>query len=144
MHIFKHQNNDTQHFFVLTTTKTSSNALIGPVVSHCVMHVFGFTAIAAEMPKRPVHLLLAVERIAKQNLKKKGLAKLVRSRMRSASKDSSAKVVVVASPGSKTDLEKFLERMNREVFAANAELGTKVYQAAEILWTSTNTLPDGE
>ena len=108
------------------------------------MHAFGVTAIAAEMPKRPVHLLLAVERIAKQNLKKKGLAKLVRSRNRSAPKSSSERVVVVASPNSKTNLEKFLERMNQEVFAANAELGTKVYQAAEILWTSTNTLPDGE
>ena len=82
------------------------------------MHAFGLTAIAADMPKRPVHLLLAVERIAKQNLKKKGLAKLVRSRMRSASKDSSKnversvskssskRVVVVASPDSKTDFEK--------------------------------------
>ena len=131
------------------------------------MHAFGLTAIAADMPKRPVHLLLAVERIAKQNLKKKGLAKLDSSRRRSASKNSSEKiessaskdssknversvskssskrVVVVASPNSKNDLEKFLQRMNREVFAADAELGTKVYQAAEILWTSTNTLPDG-
>lgn len=170
-------------------------------------------AIAADMPKRPVHLLLAVERIAKRTMRPE-TTKIVTARLRS--RQENKKVVTVAvcdqtsgsnphpetadnrsrlgvepktmskansetmseansetrsdavpesnetnsetSPGTKPesrskaesktqqelDLERFLSRMNVEVCTNQEELHTKVYQAAEILWTSTNKLPDGK